>query len=170
MPRPPPSFPVPPMIAIRMERCLVPNASGGNPVVRCSERLEVIALPGVPMVGPGDDIAQISLAELERASLSLADGDVLVVTSKMVSRAEGRFVSLADVKPSPGAIALADQTGKDPRLVELILEESTHVSRKARDVLIVRHRLGFVVANAGIDLSNAVPSGAPEGSGPWAIL
>jgi len=139
-------------------------------MVHCNERLELIAVPGVPLVGRGDDLAQIALAALAQAALSLADGDILVVTSKVVSRAEGRFVALADVTPKARAMALAEETGKDPRLVELILRESTQVSRTARDVLIVRHRLGFVVANAGIDCSNALPRDAPPSSGPWAIL
>jgi coenzyme F420-0:L-glutamate ligase/coenzyme F420-1:gamma-L-glutamate ligase len=74
------------------------------------------------------------------------------------------------VEPSPRALALAAETAKDPRLVELILRESTAVSRAAKDVLVVRHRLGFVVAHAGIDCSNAVPPGASAHSGPWALL
>jgi coenzyme F420-0:L-glutamate ligase / coenzyme F420-1:gamma-L-glutamate ligase len=93
-----------------------------------------------------------------------------VVTSKLVSRAEGRFVELPGVVPSRRALELAEEVGKDPRVVELILRESTEVSRKARGVLVVRHRLGFVVANAGVDASNAVPPDAPPGSGPWALL
>jgi coenzyme F420-0:L-glutamate ligase/coenzyme F420-1:gamma-L-glutamate ligase len=139
-------------------------------MIRCDERLQVIALPGVPLIGRGDDLAQHALAALDRARLALTDGDVLVVTSKVVSRAEGRFVDLAGVVPSPRALALGAEIGKDARFVELILGESTHVSRKAPNALIVRHRLGFVGANAGIDCSNAVPDGAPPGSGPWALL
>jgi coenzyme F420-0:L-glutamate ligase/coenzyme F420-1:gamma-L-glutamate ligase len=85
---------------------------------------------------------------------------------------EGRFVDLAAVAASPRARQLAEQTGKDPRIVELILRESTSVSRTARDVLVVRHRLGFVCANAGIDQSNALPPGADPASstGPWVLL
>jgi len=139
-------------------------------VIGCSERLEVFALPGVPLVGRGDDLATLALAALERARCVLADGDVLVVTSKVVSRAEGRFVELAAVTPSERALALAAQTGKDARMVELVLREATHVSRVAKDVLVVRHRLGFVTANAGIDCSNAAPADAAAGSGPWALL
>ncbi|MCU1277979.1 MAG: F420-dependent oxidoreductase [bacterium] len=139
-------------------------------MIACSERLEVLAVPGVPLVGRGDDLAALALAALDRARLLLADGDVLVVTSKVVSRAEGRFVELPTVQPSPRALALAVETGKDARLVELTLRESTQVSRTAKDVLVVRHRLGFVTANAGIDCSNAVPPDAPAGSGPWALL
>ena len=139
-------------------------------MIRCSERLEVMALPGVPLVRPGDDLAQLALAALDRARLQLGDGDVLVVTSKVVSRAEGRFVALPEVAPTPRAVELAQLTGHDPRHVELVLRESTAVSRVAKQVLVVRHRLGFVVANAGIDFSNAEPAEAPPGAGPWALL
>ena len=88
--------------------------------------------------------------------MTLVPTDVLVVASKIVSRTEGRFVALATVTPSPRAVELARVTGKDARLVELVLQESDSVSRAARGVLIVRHRLGVVGAMAGIDASNAV--------------
>ena len=139
-------------------------------MIACADKLEVLALPGVPLVGRGDDLAALALAALDRARVTLADGDVLVVTSKVVSRAEGRFVALPSVEPSPRALALGGETGKDARMVELILRESTGVSRVARDVLVVRHRLGFITANAGIDCSNAAPPDAPAGGGPWALL
>jgi coenzyme F420-0:L-glutamate ligase/coenzyme F420-1:gamma-L-glutamate ligase len=155
---------------MRMAATLRVDAPGGQLVIRCHDRLEVLALPGVPLVRRGDDLALLTLSALDRARLTLADGDVVVVTSKVVSRAEGRFVELPTVQPSPRALALADAIGKDPRLVELVLRESTDISRQAKNVLVVRHRLGFVVANAGIDCSNAVPADAPPGSGPWALL
>lgn len=137
---------------------------------RCGESLSLRALPGLPLIGPGDDLAAIVRAGLARAGIALAPSDVLVVTSKIVSRAEGRFVDLATVTAGAEAEALGTRVGKDPRVVELILRESAAVSRVARGVLVVRHRLGFVVANAGIDLSNAAPPGAPAGQGPWALL
>jgi coenzyme F420-0:L-glutamate ligase/coenzyme F420-1:gamma-L-glutamate ligase len=112
------------------------------------------ALPGIPVVQPGDDLAGLILDALKRAELTLQAGDVLVVTSKIVSKAEGRFVVLDSVQPSDEAHKLAAQTGKDPRMVELVLRESAAVSRTAPNVLVVRHRLGFVSANAGIDQSN----------------
>ncbi len=139
-------------------------------MIRCGERLEVIAVPGVPLIGQGDDLAGLARTALDQAELVLRDGDVLVVTSKVVSRAEGRFVALPSVEPSRRAAELADELGKDPRLVELILRESSQVSRTAREVLVTRHRLGFIVANAGIDCSNSEPPDAPAGSGPWALL
>jgi len=139
-------------------------------MIACSERLEVTAVPGMPLVGPGDDLGELVGQALSRARLMLADNDVLVVTSKIVSRAERRFVDLSRIEPSPQAIAFGREIEKDARLVELILRESTYVSRKTKGALIVRHRLGFVGANAGIDCSNALPIDPPPGSGPWALL
>jgi coenzyme F420-0:L-glutamate ligase/coenzyme F420-1:gamma-L-glutamate ligase len=139
-------------------------------MIACADRLEVVAVPGMPLVGHGDDLAKIVASALESARIKLVAGDVLVVTSKVVSRAEGRFVELPRVEPSARALEMAQRVAKDPRLVELILRESSGVSRQAKGVLVVRHRLGFVVANAGIDVSNAVPPDAPPGSGPWALL
>jgi coenzyme F420-0:L-glutamate ligase/coenzyme F420-1:gamma-L-glutamate ligase len=139
-------------------------------MITCGARLEAVAVPGVPLVGAGADVPALVVRAIRDAGLVPADGDVLVVTSKLLSRAEGRFVDLSRVEPSARARGLASAVGKDPRLVELILRESSAVSRQATGVLVVRHRLGFVVANAGIDASNAVPPGAPPGSGPWALL
>jgi coenzyme F420-0:L-glutamate ligase/coenzyme F420-1:gamma-L-glutamate ligase len=139
-------------------------------MIECSDRLEAFAVPGVPIVEPGADVPALLASALQAASLRLEPGDVLVVTSKILSRAEGRFAALASVAPSSEALALAARVGKDPRVVELILRESVAVSRQAPGVLVVRHRLGFVVANAGIDASNAEPAGAEPGSGPWVLL
>jgi coenzyme F420-0:L-glutamate ligase / coenzyme F420-1:gamma-L-glutamate ligase len=139
-------------------------------MITCSHRLEALAVPGMPLVERGDDVPAMVARALATAGVALADGDVLVVTSKLLSRAEGRFVELPRIEPSPRAIELARQVHKDPRAVELILRESTAVSRQAPGVLVVRHRLGFIVANAGIDASNAVPADATPGSGPWALL
>lgn len=119
--------------------------------------LELRPLRGLPIVQPGDDLAALALEAVRRSEVTLADGDVLAVASKVVSRAEGRFVELAAVRPSPRAVEVAARTGKDPRLCELVLSESVAVSRAAPGVLVVRHRLGFVCANAGIDASNASP-------------
>jgi coenzyme F420-0:L-glutamate ligase/coenzyme F420-1:gamma-L-glutamate ligase len=139
-------------------------------MITCADRLEALAVPGLPLVGRGDDVPALVWHALAAAGLAVTDGDVLVVTSKLLSRAEGRFVELPHVVPSARAIELAVEVGKDARAVELILRESSAVSRQAPGVLVVRHRLGFVVANAGIDSSNAVPPDAPPGSGPWALL
>lgn len=116
--------------------------------------VQLTALPGIPLVQPGDDLAQFIIDALARSSLSLQTGDVLVVTSKIVSKAEGRMIELAKVIPGEQAVTLAEQTRKDPRIVELVLRESQEISRMAPGVLVVRHRLGFVSANAGIDQSN----------------
>ncbi len=133
-------------------------------------RLELLAIPGIPLIGPGDDLGALLLEGLARMGLRLADGDVLVVTSKAVSRAEGRFVDLGAIEPSPEARALAAEVHGHPAMVELVLRETERVSRKRANALIVRHRLGFVSANAGIDQSNAVPPSAAEGTGPWALV
>ena len=106
------------------------------------------------MIQPGDDLARLIVDGLSAAGMTLMDGDILVVTSKLVSKAEGRFVNLGAVVPSDNAKKVAEITNKDPRLVELILRESSEISRMRGEVLIVRHRLGFTLANAGIDHSN----------------
>ncbi|MDL1901524.1 coenzyme F420-0:L-glutamate ligase [Anaerolineae bacterium CFX9] len=117
-------------------------------------QLTITALPGIPLIRPGDDLARIILDGLARAGITLMDGDALVVTSKIVSKAEGCMVDLETVVPGERALDIAAQTGKDPRVVELVLSESQSLSRVARGVLVVQHRLGFISANAGIDQSN----------------
>ena len=117
-------------------------------------RLTVTGLRGIPLVAAGDDLPPILLAALAGAGVELADGDVLVVAQKIVSKAEGRQLRLDQVQPSARAVALGAETGKDARLVQLILDESAEVVRTAPGVLITRHRLGLVTANAGIDQSN----------------
>jgi coenzyme F420-0:L-glutamate ligase/coenzyme F420-1:gamma-L-glutamate ligase len=128
--------------------------------------LRLVALPGFPQVASGDDLAALTAAALTRASLQLHAGDVLVFAQKVISKAEGRRVDLAEVAPSPQAIELSQTVQKDPRLVELVLRESRRVVRAARDVLIVEHRLGLIMANAGIDQSNV----ADPASGEFALL
>jgi coenzyme F420-0:L-glutamate ligase / coenzyme F420-1:gamma-L-glutamate ligase len=116
--------------------------------------LTVTALPGIGEVAPGDDLGAALCAALAAVALTPRRQDVLVVTQKIVSKAENRYVDLGTVQVSPRAAELGATTRKDPRLVELVLAESTEVLRAKADVLIVRHRLGFVMANAGIDRSN----------------
>jgi coenzyme F420-0:L-glutamate ligase/coenzyme F420-1:gamma-L-glutamate ligase len=120
-------------------------------------QLILTALPDLPLILPGDDTVRIILDGLTRAGIELQSGDVLVVAQKIVSKAEGQIVNLKDVEPSEEAKALAQQTEKDPRLVELILQESNRVIRARPGLIIVEHRLGFVCANAGIDASNVGP-------------
>ncbi|MGH8150037.1 MAG: coenzyme F420-0:L-glutamate ligase [Steroidobacteraceae bacterium] len=125
-----------------------------------SEGVHFIPVRGLPEVEPGADLAALIAAALAAQPLALHTHDVLVVAQKVVSKAEGRFVELDGVSPSEKAQRLAQVTGKDPRIVELILGETDEVVRAAPRVLIVRHRLGFVMANAGVDRSNvpAVPT------------
>lgn len=125
-------------------------------------RLELIAVPGLPAVRPGDDLARLVAQGLHDAGMGLRDGDVVVFAQKVVSKAEGRQVDLRTVRPSPRAEEVARQVGKDPRLVELILGESKRIVRQRKDVLIVEHRLGFVMANAGVDQSNVAAAGGDE--------
>ena len=122
-------------------------------------------VPGLPMIRPGDDLAGMIANALAQAGLELARGDIVCVAQKIVSKAEGRSIPLAGVQPGPEAIRLARETEKDPRLVQLILDESTEVMRQRPGVLIVRHRLGFVCAHAGIDQSNV-----EHGDGECALL
>ena len=129
-------------------------------------RLELVALAGIPKIQSGDDIAAICAQSLARTGLELRTGDVLVFAQKIISKAEGRQVDLSTIVPGPRAIELAAQVVKDPRLVELVLRESRRVVRTAKDVLIVEHRLGFIMANAGIDQSNV---GDPK-QGEYALL
>ncbi|GAB4143987.1 MAG: coenzyme F420-0:L-glutamate ligase [Sphingomonadales bacterium] len=117
-------------------------------------RMCLTALAGLPLVRPGDDLAALIVDALAGNGETLAAGDVLVVAQKIVSKAEGRLVRLADVTVTDEARALAAKVGKDPRLVSLILAESAAVIRAVKGVLIVAHKRGYVHANAGIDQSN----------------
>ncbi len=121
------------------------------------------AVPDIPHIGPRDDLAGILAAALARAAMAPVSGDILVVAQKVVSKAEGRAVDLSEVAPSARARVLAREVGKDPRLVELILRESTEVVAHKPGVLVVAHKLGYVLANAGIDRSN-VPGEAEGGA------
>lgn len=119
-----------------------------------TKALTLTALPGIPLVESGDDLAYFVIQAYRAAGLEPCDGDVLVVAQKIVSKAEGRYISLDSIDPTPAAEELACEVGKDPRLVELILQQSQEVLRKRPGVLIVQHVLGHVQANAGIDRSN----------------
>jgi coenzyme F420-0:L-glutamate ligase/coenzyme F420-1:gamma-L-glutamate ligase len=121
--------------------------------------LTLTALPGMPEVERGARLVELLLAAVGRAGKSLQADDVLVIAHKIVSKAEGRVVHLKDIAPSSEAQALAATAGKDPRLTELILRESREVLRVRPGLIIVEHRLGFVMANAGIDRSNVPARG-----------
>src|SRR4029079_400865 len=116
--------------------------------------LSIAVLAGIPLVKAGDDIAGLVLDGLGASGLALQRGDVLVIAQKIVSKAEGRIVDLRSVTPSARAEELPAEVDKDARLVELILRESTDVVRQRKGVLVVAHRSGIVLANAGIDASN----------------
>ena len=116
--------------------------------------MHVLAVPGIPLIAPGDDLSTIIIDAIESAEMEISDGDILVVAQKVVSKSEGRYVELSTVSPSARAIELAAAADKDPRVVELILSESSEVVRCAPGVIIVAHRLGYILANAGIDASN----------------
>lgn len=117
-------------------------------------KISIIPVMGLPLIAPGDDISSLIISALDAAREILIAGDVLVIAQKIISKAEDRYISLDTVTPSDGAMTLAQKTGKDPRLVELILRESLAVVRYRPGVIIVEHRLGIIHANAGIDQSN----------------
>jgi coenzyme F420-0:L-glutamate ligase/coenzyme F420-1:gamma-L-glutamate ligase len=127
-----------------------------------SAQLTITGLAGVPLVKPGDDLGALALAAYAAMGLAPADGDVLVVAQKIVSKAEDRIVDVATVEPSERAIALAAEVEKDPRLVEIILSESRRIVRHRPNLVIAEHRLGYVMANAGIDHSNVAPDDGTE--------
>ena len=137
--------------------------------------LALTPLPGIPLIHAGDDLCDVILDSLQLANLHLATGDILVLAQKIVSKAEGRSVNLATVTASDRAFDLANLTDKDPRVVELILQESNAVLRTRPGLIVVEHKLGFVCANAGIDHSN-LDSPLPLGEGPgvrvedWVLL
>lgn len=117
-------------------------------------RIEVIGLEGLDEIRPGDSIAQLICQACSREGLSLSEGDILVVAHKIVSKAECRIIRLDGVRPSPRALELSHELGKDPRLVEIILSESRRIIRTGRGTLIVETHHGFICANGGVDQSN----------------
>lgn len=130
--------------------------------------LTLTPIPGIPLIGPGDNLGDMIRRGLDLARIQLQDGDILIVAQKIVSKAEGRLVNLHEVIPSSHACKLASEIEKDPRLVELILQESRCILRTRPGTIIVEHRLGFVCANAGIDHSNV--RGEGDESGEWVLL
>ncbi len=111
-------------------------------------------LTGLPIIKPGDDLADLIADVIKHAEMNLADGDILVIAQKIISKSEDRFVNLNDISPSERALELAQHVDKDARLIELVIEESKSILRYRSGTIIVEHRLGFVCANAGIDHSN----------------
>ena len=121
-------------------------------------RLELFAIPDFPMVREGDNLPALIADGLARAGLELRERDVVVLAQKIVSKAEGRSVDLATVVPTPEAEKLAKEVGKDPHIVQVVLSDSVKVVRSRPNLMIMQHRLGFVMANAGVDQSNVAPA------------
>ncbi len=122
----------------------------------------------IPLIRPGDNLAELLLVALQTARVSLEDGDILVVAQKIISKAEGRMVNLTTITPSKDAKDIAKRCDKDPRLTEIILRESKTVLRVRPGTIIVEHRLGFVCASAGVDHSNV--SGDDGHPDDWVLL
>jgi len=121
--------------------------------------LSISSLKNIPLIRQGDLLADIILNSIQEADIELIENDIIILAQKVVSKAEGRLVNLATVTPSQKAIELGAKTEKDPRVVELILQESNEVVRTRVGAIIVEHKLGFICANAGIDHSNVAGDG-----------
>lgn len=152
------------------QRTTSPSTSNTAQARAPARALTVRPLTGLPRVKPGDDLAALLVAALAGNGLTPGHQDIVVVAQKIVSKAEGRIVDLATVTPSARARELADITGKDPRLVELVLQDSTDVLRAKKNVMVVAQRLGLVMANAGIDRSNVEQGGAEQGGAGERVL
>ena len=118
--------------------------------------IAIIPIPGVPQIKPGDDLPAILLKAIDDAKVGLKDGDILVLCQKIVSKAEGAVVDLRTVTPSPFAIQIADMWEKDPRMVEVVLTESSRIVRMKNGVVITESKHGWVCANSGVDASNTI--------------
>ena len=121
------------------------------------EGIRIIPIPGIPLVQPGDDLAALIIEAAATAGPSLQSGDILVIAQKIVSKAEGRLLRLADVRPGEEALRLAQETGKDARVVQAVLDDSRAVVRAREGVLIVEQSSGWVCAHGGLDHSNVAP-------------
>ena len=120
--------------------------------------MHLLAIPHLPTIGPGDKLATMIIESIVTAGIEVLDGDILVIAQKIISKSEDRYVDLESIRPSFKAQDLAKLVDKDPRLVEVILSESNEIVRYSPGVLIVVHRLGYVMANAGVDFSNLSPT------------
>jgi coenzyme F420-0:L-glutamate ligase/coenzyme F420-1:gamma-L-glutamate ligase len=130
--------------------------------------LTITPLVAIPLIHPGDNLAEIILSSLVVSNISLEDGDIIVIAQKIISKAENRLINLANISPSNKAVALSKECEKDARLIELVLNESNEVLRVRPGSIIVEHKLGFVCASAGIDHSNVHgETGQPED---WVLL
>ncbi len=124
--------------------------------------MQLFAVAGLPSIQPGDDVASLIVARLAAAGEALHPGDILVIAQKIISKAEGRLVRLDDVQPSALALELSATVGKDPRVIQVVLDDSNEVLRVRRGLLVVEQRSGWVCANAGVDRSNVQADDAGE--------
>jgi coenzyme F420-0:L-glutamate ligase/coenzyme F420-1:gamma-L-glutamate ligase len=125
-----------------------------------SNRLEILGIDGLPEIREGDDLTHLFLEAVEEQKVGLEDGDVIIFTSKIVSKSEGRVVDLSGVRVSGEADRIAEETDKDPRIVQLVLDESKSIERMMKNHVIVETKHGFVCANAGVDESNVAEGSA----------
>ena len=132
-------------------------AAGGASDAAGVEQVQILPIPGIPLVQAGDDVAALVVEAAGAAGVRLRTGDILVVAQKIVSKAEGRLLRLAEVRPGAEATRLAEETGKDPRVVQAVLDDSAAVIRARAGVLIVEQSSGWVCAHAGLDHSNVAP-------------
>lgn len=130
--------------------------------------LTITEIPGIPFIKPGDNISNFIFSGIKQADISLLDGDIIVIAQKIISKSENRFVNLSEIIPSERAVELSISSGKDPRLIELILRESKEIIRVRQGSIISEHNNGFVCANAGIDHSNVAGPGSTEAD--WVLL
>jgi len=121
--------------------------------------LTLTPLQNIPIIRQDDNLADMLVKSLQETDIELQDDDILVIAQKVISKSEGRMVDITSISPSEQAIALAQKAEKDPRVVELILQESNEIIRVRTGAIIVEHKLGFVCANAGIDHSNVAGDG-----------
>jgi len=144
------------------------STRNGESASESARTISVYGLEKIPLVKPGDDAAQLIMSAMKAESLELVDGDVVVVSQKIISKAEGLLVDISDIKPRRRSNLISKRTRKDPRLIELILRDSAKVIRAERQALVVRRKDGFVCLNAGVDKSNVagrtVYSRLPEDS------
>jgi len=127
-----------------------------------NEQMTLFSVPGLPLFHPGDDLAQLIVERMRNAGQTLESGDILVIAQKVVSKAEGRLVRLSAVTPGNQALELAEITGKDPAIVQVILDDSHEVVRARRGLLIVEQKSGWVCAHGGMDRSNVQPVDGEE--------
>ena len=139
------------------KRFLTLSLSKGEPgIIMIQPSIQIFPLPGLPEIKPGDDLAQAIAQAVRARDFHPANGDCLVIAQKVVSKAEGRVVRLDSIVPSTRAVTWARDWHKDPRVIELVLRESRRIVRMERGVIVAETKHGFVCANAGVDLSNAV--------------